>query len=386
LTTHGTLALVLGVFVSLHAGAALRASLPVQGRTCCGGCCRSPPRLKEPSDEQASDDRRRTAKPAQWLAATAAAMCLAAWGRARRPRPPPPSTTCSIRQRARWNSPSLQAGAQNKGKFTRFPVSFDFAPATSRGSRLEVTVEIGSLDTGDKERDDTLKGDDLFAAAKFPKAHFLATQFAKDRRGLRGPGQAHHPRPDARRARALHLPHRRRAGRHGRLHERQDLHAHWHTHGTSRVKCSRGGEVMLRTDSGEQRLTAGMCAGFPAGSPAATRSSTAAPRRCTLRSATEHRADSVYYTGCGRGPDRSRRRPGQVPALAPPGRCARTCRQRERHTDLVPHLSVASSRPGRREVEPPDGGLAAHVATVAPCSTAVRKVKGTRTSRVCRGW
>jgi polyisoprenoid-binding protein YceI len=35
------------------------------------------------------------------------------------------------------------------------------------------------MDTGDKERDDTLRGPDLFDVQKFPQARFTATQFAK---------------------------------------------------------------------------------------------------------------------------------------------------------------------------------------------------------------
>jgi len=40
---------------------------------------------------------------------------------------------------------------------------------------------------------------------------------------------------------------------------------HWHTHEDEMVFVLEG-EVVLRTDGGEQLLTAGMCAGFPAGS------------------------------------------------------------------------------------------------------------------------
>jgi uncharacterized cupin superfamily protein len=40
---------------------------------------------------------------------------------------------------------------------------------------------------------------------------------------------------------------------------------HWHTHEDELVFVVEG-EVVLRTDAGEQLLTAGMCAGFPAGS------------------------------------------------------------------------------------------------------------------------
>ena len=39
---------------------------------------------------------------------------------------------------------------------------------------------------------------------------------------------------------------------------------HWHTHEDEFVYVLEG-ELVLRTGSGEQLLTAGMCAGFPAG-------------------------------------------------------------------------------------------------------------------------
>jgi polyisoprenoid-binding protein YceI len=82
-----------------------------------------------------------------------------------------------------------QAGAQNKGRFTRFQVSFDFSPESLTASRLEVTVEMSSADTGDQERDDTLRGADLFAAAKFAQSHYTATQFAKTASGYEAVGK-----------------------------------------------------------------------------------------------------------------------------------------------------------------------------------------------------
>lgn len=82
-----------------------------------------------------------------------------------------------------------QAGAQNKGRFTRFPVTFDFSPDNLAASRLDVTVDIGSLDTGDKERDDTLRSEDLFAVAKFPQAHFAAAQINRTANGFEAVGK-----------------------------------------------------------------------------------------------------------------------------------------------------------------------------------------------------
>jgi polyisoprenoid-binding protein YceI len=82
-----------------------------------------------------------------------------------------------------------QAGAANKGKFTRFPVSVTFSPAAPTTGRLEVTIEVASLDTGDKERDDTLRGADLFAVSQYPRAQFLATQFARTATGYEAIGK-----------------------------------------------------------------------------------------------------------------------------------------------------------------------------------------------------
>jgi polyisoprenoid-binding protein YceI len=83
----------------------------------------------------------------------------------------------------------VQAGAQNKGRFTRFQVAFDFAAESLAASRLDVTIDVKSVDTGDQERDDTLRGDDLFAVAKFPQAHFAASQIVKTATGYEAVGK-----------------------------------------------------------------------------------------------------------------------------------------------------------------------------------------------------
>jgi polyisoprenoid-binding protein YceI len=82
-----------------------------------------------------------------------------------------------------------QAGAQNKGKFTRFAVTLDFSPDNLAASKLDVVVETSSLDTGDKERDDTLKSADLLSVAKFPQARFTSAQIAKTANGYDAVGK-----------------------------------------------------------------------------------------------------------------------------------------------------------------------------------------------------
>lgn len=82
----------------------------------------------------------------------------------------------------------LQAGAKNTGRFPRFAVTLDCTGADPAGGRLEVTVEVAALDTGDKDRDDTLRSDELFAVGKFPQAHFLATRIVKTAAGYEAEG------------------------------------------------------------------------------------------------------------------------------------------------------------------------------------------------------
>jgi len=69
----------------------------------------------------------------------------------------------------------MQAGARNQGRFGRFDVSFTWDAAQPQSARLAVTVEIASLDTADKDRDGTLRSPDLFDAARYPQARFVAT-------------------------------------------------------------------------------------------------------------------------------------------------------------------------------------------------------------------
>jgi polyisoprenoid-binding protein YceI len=83
----------------------------------------------------------------------------------------------------------LQAGAKNRGRFRHFAVSFDFSPASPGASRLDVTVDMNSVDTGDEERDTTLRGADLFAVTKFPQAHFTASQIDKTAAGYEAVGK-----------------------------------------------------------------------------------------------------------------------------------------------------------------------------------------------------
>lgn len=69
-------------------------------------------------------------------------------------------------------------GNEGTGQFRRFTASLDWPAAAPDQAKLEVDIDVASLDTGDKDRDDTLRGADLFAVERFPRAHFTTTRLA----------------------------------------------------------------------------------------------------------------------------------------------------------------------------------------------------------------
>jgi polyisoprenoid-binding protein YceI len=77
-----------------------------------------------------------------------------------------------------------QAGAQSTGSFQRFATELAYDEKNLAASTLSVTVQIGSLDTQDEERDTALKGADLFDAAKFPTATYSARSLDKTPNGI----------------------------------------------------------------------------------------------------------------------------------------------------------------------------------------------------------
>ena len=83
----------------------------------------------------------------------------------------------------------VQAGAQNKGTFKKFTTTLDFAADNLAASKLDVVVDMTSLDSGDKERDDTLRGADLFDISKYPQARFTSAQIVKTASGYDAVGK-----------------------------------------------------------------------------------------------------------------------------------------------------------------------------------------------------
>ncbi len=61
------------------------------------------------------------------------------------------------------------------GRFNSFDAALDFDAETPDAARLEVIIDMASLDVNNPEFEETLRGDDWFNAAQFPQAVFRST-------------------------------------------------------------------------------------------------------------------------------------------------------------------------------------------------------------------
>lgn len=78
--------------------------------------------------------------------------------------------------------------AKVHGSFKKFSGQFiidhDQQNGGSKGSSVEATIEVNSLDTGDEQRDRHLKSADFFDGEKYPVMTFLSKEITQKRDGL----------------------------------------------------------------------------------------------------------------------------------------------------------------------------------------------------------
>lgn len=70
-----------------------------------------------------------------------------------------------------------QAGAEFVGVFQQFTADIQFDPKDLVTSRIAVIIDVKSVNSKDKERDDIIRGADLFAVQRWPTAHYTAEKF-----------------------------------------------------------------------------------------------------------------------------------------------------------------------------------------------------------------
>lgn len=72
---------------------------------------------------------------------------------------------------AQWN------GEPVNGSFGTWSSTILFSPDALDASKVEVSIDLASVDTGDSQRDGTLTDSDFFDTARFAKASYRATRF-----------------------------------------------------------------------------------------------------------------------------------------------------------------------------------------------------------------
>src|SRR5579863_756237 len=78
----------------------------------------------------------------------------------------------------------VQAGAEFKGVFHKFTANVDFAPDALAGSRIDVQIDMNSVDSKDKDRDTTIRSKDIFDVAHNPTAHYVTKTITKTATGF----------------------------------------------------------------------------------------------------------------------------------------------------------------------------------------------------------
>jgi cytochrome b561/polyisoprenoid-binding protein YceI len=74
---------------------------------------------------------------------------------------------------------SAWSGQPVNGRFDRWSADILFSPDALDRSKVTVSVDVGSVNTGDQQRDGVLPSGDWFDAAGHPKAVFTASKFEK---------------------------------------------------------------------------------------------------------------------------------------------------------------------------------------------------------------
>ena len=82
----------------------------------------------------------------------------------------------------------VQAGADFKGSFHKFTAEVEFSPDALANSRIEVQIDMNSVDSLDKDRDKTMRGADIFDVARIPTAHYVTKTITKTGTGYSAVG------------------------------------------------------------------------------------------------------------------------------------------------------------------------------------------------------
>lgn len=73
-----------------------------------------------------------------------------------------------------------QAGVDEAGQFDKFDAVYRFDPDNPQESGFDVKIQLASVNTGDTDRDEILRSDDMFAVKQWPAAHFRTQSISRE--------------------------------------------------------------------------------------------------------------------------------------------------------------------------------------------------------------
>jgi polyisoprenoid-binding protein YceI len=82
----------------------------------------------------------------------------------------------------------VQAGAEFKAVFKKFTAAVQLLPENLATAGIDVTIDLNSVDSGDKDRDGTIRGPDIFDIAHNPTAHYVTRSITKTATGFAAQG------------------------------------------------------------------------------------------------------------------------------------------------------------------------------------------------------
>ena len=82
----------------------------------------------------------------------------------------------------------VQAGAEFTGGFHKYIAAIDFAQDALANAHFDVQIDLTSVDSKDKDRDQTIRGSDIFDVAHFPTAHYVTKTITKTATGFSATG------------------------------------------------------------------------------------------------------------------------------------------------------------------------------------------------------
>ncbi|MDA1326911.1 MAG: YceI family protein [Proteobacteria bacterium] len=88
-------------------------------------------------------------------------------------------TVWAITEPSQVGFTARQAGQPITGVFRTFSAKIVFSDQTLDQNRVDVSIDLRSVDTGNQDRDDTLRSADFFDAARTPLARFSARKFRR---------------------------------------------------------------------------------------------------------------------------------------------------------------------------------------------------------------